>query len=74
MINYSTLAGSRGLILHTKLLPKIKVDEGAVVRSGGLIGWGIRKDSPMLEAELKDYYINFMKKEGTIKLAEAGVP
>jgi membrane-bound lytic murein transglycosylase MltF len=65
VINYSTLAGSRGLILHTKLLPKIKVNEGAVVRSGGQIGWGFRKDSPLLLAELQDHYTNFMKKHAT---------
>jgi membrane-bound lytic murein transglycosylase MltF len=49
-----------------KLLPKIRVNQGAVVRSGGLIGWGIRKDSPTLAAELNDFYVNFMKKHGTV--------
>ncbi len=49
-----------------KLLPKIKVNSGAVVHSGGLIGWGIRKDSPKLAAELDDFYVNFMKKHGTV--------
>jgi membrane-bound lytic murein transglycosylase MltF len=49
-----------------KLLPNVKVNEGAVVRSGGLIGWGIRKGSPKLDAELNDYYVNFMKKHGTV--------
>jgi membrane-bound lytic murein transglycosylase MltF len=52
--------------IWTKLLPKVRVNEGAVVRSGGLIGWGIRKDSPKLAAELNDYYVNFMKKHGTL--------
>jgi membrane-bound lytic murein transglycosylase MltF len=36
------------------------------VRSGGLIGWGIRKDSPKLAAEVNDFYVNFMKKHGTV--------
>jgi membrane-bound lytic murein transglycosylase MltF len=49
-----------------KLLPKIKVNSEAVVRSGGLIGWGIRKDSPKLAAEVNDFYVNFMKKHGTV--------
>jgi membrane-bound lytic murein transglycosylase MltF len=31
-----------------------------------LIGWGIRKDSPKLDAELNDFYVNFMKKHGTV--------
>ncbi len=52
--------------IWVKLLPKLRVNEGAVVRSGGLIGWGIRKDSPKLAAELNDFYVNFMKKYGTL--------
>ena len=34
--------------MWAQVLPKIKVHEGAVVRSGGLFGWAIRKDSPKL--------------------------
>ena len=49
-----------------KLLPKIRVNSGAVVNSGGLIGWGIRKGSPKLAAEINDFYVNFMKKHGTV--------
>ena len=52
--------------MWAKLLPKLRVNEGAVVRSGGLIGWGIRKDSPKLAAEINDFYVNFMKKHGTV--------
>ena len=52
--------------IWVKLLPKLRVNEGAVVRSGGLIGWGIRKDSPKLAAEINDFYVNFMKKYGTL--------
>ena len=52
--------------IWAKLLPKVRVNEGAVVWSGGLIGWGIRKGSPQLAAELNDYYVNFMKKHGTL--------
>jgi membrane-bound lytic murein transglycosylase MltF len=52
--------------IWAQLLPQVKVNEKAVLRSGGLIGWGIRKGSPKLEAELNDYYVNFMKKHGTI--------
>jgi membrane-bound lytic murein transglycosylase MltF len=52
--------------LWGKLLPKIKVNSAAVVNSGGLLGWGIRMDSPKLAAELNDFYVNFMKKHGTI--------
>jgi membrane-bound lytic murein transglycosylase MltF len=49
-----------------KLLPRIRVNSGAVVNSGGLIGWGIRKNSPKLTAELNDFYVNFLKKHGTV--------
>ncbi len=49
-----------------KLLPKIRINEKAVVRSGALLGWGIRKDSPKLTAEINDFYVNFMKKLGTL--------
>jgi membrane-bound lytic murein transglycosylase MltF len=52
--------------IWAKLLPKLRVNEGAVVRSGGLIGWGIRKDSPKLTAELNDFYANFMKKQSVL--------
>jgi membrane-bound lytic murein transglycosylase MltF len=43
------------------VLPKIKLNDGAAVRSGGLIGWAIRKDSPKLTAMLNEYYANFIK-------------
>lgn len=52
--------------LWATLLPKIRVNEKAMVRTGGLIGWGFRKRSPKLTAELKGFYNNFMKKHGTL--------
>ena len=45
-------------------LPKIVLNEGAVVREGGLAGWALRKDSPKLVAELEDFYANHLKKQG----------
>jgi membrane-bound lytic murein transglycosylase MltF len=50
--------------IWAQVLPKIKVNEGAVVRSGGLVGWAIRKDSPKLDAILNEFYVNFVKKHG----------
>jgi membrane-bound lytic murein transglycosylase MltF len=47
-------------------LPKIKVIRGAVVRSGGHVGWAIRKDSPKLVAEIMDFYTNHLVKQGVI--------
>jgi membrane-bound lytic murein transglycosylase MltF len=46
------------------VLPKMQLNEGAVVREGGLVGWAFRKDSPKLMAELSDFYANHLKKQG----------
>lgn len=48
------------------VLPKIKINEGAVVRSGALSGWAIRKDSPRLREILGEFYINAVKKVNPI--------
>ena len=45
-------------------LPKIKLNEGAALRKGGTIGWGIRKHSPKLAEALKDFHVNFVNKQG----------
>jgi membrane-bound lytic murein transglycosylase MltF len=41
--------------MWAQILPKIKVNEQAVVREGGQIGWATRKGSPKLEAEILAY-------------------
>ena len=41
--------------MWAQILPKIKVNEQAVLREGGQIGWAIRKGSPKLEAEILAY-------------------
>jgi len=46
------------------VLPKMLLNEGAVVREGGLVGWALRKDSPKLAAELNDFHANHLKKLG----------
>jgi membrane-bound lytic murein transglycosylase MltF len=46
------------------VLPKIVLNESAVVREGGAVGWALRKDSPKLQAELEDFYRNHLKKQG----------
>ncbi|HEX6020167.1 MAG TPA: transglycosylase SLT domain-containing protein, partial [Burkholderiaceae bacterium] len=50
--------------MWAQVLPKLVVNEGAVVRSGGQIGWAIRKDSPKLKAALDDFYLTYIKKQG----------
>ena len=52
--------------MWVQALPKITLNEGAVVREGGLVGWAIRKDSPKLAAELEDFYANHLKKQGVL--------
>jgi membrane-bound lytic murein transglycosylase MltF len=49
--------------IWAQVLPKVKINDGAVVRSGGLVGWAIRKDSPKLQAILDEFYVNFIKKQ-----------
>ena len=49
-----------------QVLPKIKVRDDVVLRDGGRIGWAIRKGSPQLAAEIDDFYVNFIKKQGIV--------
>ena len=42
--------------LWAEVLPKIKVHDDVVLRSGGTIGWAIRKQSPKLQAEIDGFY------------------
>ena len=50
--------------MWAQILPKITVNEQVAVREGGKIGWAIRKGSPKLEAEVLDFYRNYLKKQG----------
>ena len=50
--------------MWAQILPKIKVNEQAAVREGGRVGTAIRKGSPILEAEMLDFYKNHIKKQG----------
>jgi membrane-bound lytic murein transglycosylase MltF len=49
--------------IWAQVLPKVKVNDGAAVRSGGLTGWAIRKDSPKLLAILEEFYVSFIKRQ-----------
>jgi membrane-bound lytic murein transglycosylase MltF len=53
--------------IWAQVLPKIKVCEGAVVRSGGMIGWGIRKNSPKLQEMLTEFYTNAIRKQNLLE-------
>ena len=48
------------------ILPNIIINENAAVSRGGRIGWAYRKDSPLLRAELEEFYYKFEKQRGTI--------
>jgi membrane-bound lytic murein transglycosylase MltF len=52
--------------MWAQVLPEIKVNEQAVLREGGQIGWAIRKGSPKLEAEILEFYVSYLKKQGVV--------
>jgi membrane-bound lytic murein transglycosylase MltF len=52
--------------IWAQVLPKIKVNEGAAVRTGGLIGWAFRKDSPKLREIVSEYYVKWIKKQNLV--------
>ena len=52
--------------MWAQVLPKITVREDLVLRSEGVIGWAIRKESPKLEAAILDFYANYLKKQEVI--------
>ena len=58
--------------MWSQVLPNIKVNGRAVLRSGGKAGWAIRKDSPQLRALLQEFYAGFIQKQGLVaaRLAE----
>jgi len=49
--------------IWAQILPKIKLNEQAVVREGGLIGWAIHKGHSKLAAELEEFWAKFYKKQ-----------
>jgi membrane-bound lytic murein transglycosylase MltF len=54
--------------MWTQILPHIKVNDQAVVRSGGRVGWAIRKNSPKLAAELNEFYTSFLQRQGVYQI------
>jgi membrane-bound lytic murein transglycosylase MltF len=49
--------------MWAQVLPKIKVNEQAAIRTGGQVGWAIRKGSPQLAALIEEFYVSFIKKQ-----------
>ena len=52
--------------IWAQLLPHIKLIPQAAVRTGGRVGWAIRKDSPKLRAALEDSYARIAKKQNLV--------
>jgi membrane-bound lytic murein transglycosylase MltF len=50
--------------MWVQVLPKIRVNEQAVLRAGGRTGWAIRKGSPRLAADLAEFYTTVVKRQG----------
>ena len=48
--------------MWAKILPKVKVNTGAVVRKGAVAGWAIRRNSPKLQAAILDAYVEAVQK------------
>ena len=53
--------------IWAQVLPKIKVNEGATVRSGGVVGWAIRKESPRRQEILNEFYASFVRKQNLLE-------
>jgi membrane-bound lytic murein transglycosylase MltF len=52
--------------MWAQVLPKLTVRNDLVLRANARIGWAIRKDSPKLAAEIKDFFDNWAAKQGVI--------
>jgi membrane-bound lytic murein transglycosylase MltF len=52
--------------MWAQVLPRIRVNDKAVVRESGRTGWAVRKGSPKLAAEILDFYQGYLKKEGVL--------
>jgi len=52
--------------LWAPLLTKLVVHDDVVLRDRGRIGWAIRKQSPLLAAELKGFMAKFLPNEGAV--------
>jgi membrane-bound lytic murein transglycosylase MltF len=50
--------------MWAQVLPKVKVRTDLVLRADAKTGWGIRKDSPKLAAEIDDFFRNWAMKQG----------
>jgi membrane-bound lytic murein transglycosylase MltF len=52
--------------MWSQILPRIRVNGGAVLREEGRIGWAIRKGSPKLSAEIVEFHQRYLKNQGVL--------
>ena len=52
--------------LWAQVLPKVRVREEIVLRSGGRVAWAIRKGNPKLAAEIEDFFAKEVDKQNLI--------
>jgi membrane-bound lytic murein transglycosylase MltF len=52
--------------MWAQILPNLIVNEDVAVRTGAHVGWAYRKNSPLLHAELEEFYYKYEKQRGTI--------
>ena len=50
--------------MWAQVLPKVKPRNDLVLREGAKTGWAVRKDSPLLKAEIADFFQNWALKNG----------
>ena len=52
--------------MWAQVLPRVTVREDIVLRDGAKTGWAIRKQSPKLAAEITDFYVSWVSKQGVV--------
>ena len=57
--------------MWAQVLTKVKVREDIQLRPKTKMGWGIRKESPKLAAEVNEFYAEFAKKQGGVSRLQA---
>jgi len=53
--------------MWAQILPKIRIHTGIPLHSDGHIGWAIRKGSPKLDGEIRDFFKNYLVKQRVIE-------
>ena len=52
--------------MWAQVMPRLTVRTDLVLRADAMTGWAIRKDSPMLAAEIDDFFRNWAMKQGVV--------